>query len=92
MRLLQDDFQQHGRRTLIPFTIVLADSIVNNVFQYADESLGRANVPNMLLFVLVLVSLFAVKYSRVAATIDMGALLVYVVAFVYSRPGVPPWG
>lgn len=89
---LLDDFQQHGRLALIPFAIVLVDSIVNNVFQYGDEWLGRANVPNRLFFVLVLVAFFAGKYWRAAATLGTGALLAYGLAFVYSRPGVPPWG
>ena len=89
---LLDDFQQHGRLALIPFAVVLLDSIVGNVFQYGDEWLGRANVLNMSFIVLVTVAFFAEKYWRAAATIGTGALLVYGLAFVYSRPGVPPWG
>ena len=87
---LLDDFQQHGRLALIPFAVVLVDSIVSNVLQYGDEWLGQANVLNILFIVLVVVAFFAGKYWRAAATIGTGALLVYGLAFVYSRPGVPP--
>jgi hypothetical protein len=89
---LLDDFQQHGRLALIPFAIVTADSIVSNVLQYGDAWLGRANVLNMLFIVLVLIAFFSRRHLQAAATIGVGAVLVYGLAFVYSRPGVSPWG
>lgn len=88
---LLDDFQQHGRLALIPFAIVTVDSIVSNVLQYGDAWLGEANVLNMIFIVLVLIAFFTKRYWRAAATIGVGAVLVYGLAFVYSRPGVPPW-
>jgi hypothetical protein len=89
---LLDDFQQHGRLALIPFAIVTLDSIVSNVVQYGDAWLGRANVLNMIFILLVVIAFFSRRHLRAAATIGVGAVLVYGLAFVYSRPGVPPWG
>lgn len=89
---LLDDFQEHGRLALIPFGIVTLDSIVQNVFQYGDKWLGEANVLNMVFIPLLLIAFFTKKVMQAIATIGLGALLIYGLAFVYSRPGVPPWG
>ena len=89
---LLDDFQKHGRLALIPFAIVTLDAIVQNVFQYGDKWLGEANVLNMIFIVLVLIAFFAKKFVQAMATISLGILLIYGLAFVWSRPGVPPLG
>jgi hypothetical protein len=89
---LLDDFQQHGRLALIPFAIVTLDSIVQNVYQYGDQWLGEANVLNMMFLLLMVVAFFARKLMQAAATIGLGILLIYGLVFVYSRPGVAPWG
>jgi hypothetical protein len=89
---LLDDFQEHGRLALIPFTIVTLDAVVQNVFQFGDEWLGEANVLNMVFIALVLIAFFTKKSIRAMATLSLGALLIYGLTFVWSRPGVPPWG
>lgn len=88
---LLDDFQQHGRLALIPFAIVTVDAIVSNVFQYGDTWLGQANILNMVFIMLVVIAFFTRKIPQAAATIGLGVLLVYGLAFVWSRPGVSPW-
>ena len=73
---LLEDFQKHGRLALIPFAIVTLEAIVLN----------------MIFIVLVLIAFFTKKFVQATATISLGILLIYGLAFVWSRPGVPPWG
>lgn len=88
---LLDDFQQHGRLALIPFAIVTLDSIFINVLQYGDAWLGQANVLNIIFIVLVLIAFFSRKLLQQAATFSLGAVLIYGLMYVWSRPGVAPW-
>ena len=46
---------------------------------------------NIVFIALVLIAFFTKKLIQAMATIGLGVLLIYGLAYVWSRPGVPPW-
>jgi hypothetical protein len=88
---LLEDFQNHGRLALIPFAIVTLDAILNNVLQYGDTWFSEANILNLVFIMLVLIAFFTRKLMQQTATIALGAVLIYGLMYVWSRPGVAPW-
>jgi len=85
---LIDDFENHGRFSLVMLALMLLVAILLNVFQFQDSLLSTINMLNVILFVLVCCVLMIRRYGwQVAATLMFAAAQSYGLLAVWSVPG-----
>jgi hypothetical protein len=85
---LIDDFQKHGRFSLITVALMLLVAILLNVFHADGSLLSMSNLLNVMLFVLVCCVLLVKRYVwQVATTLTFAAIQFYGLLAVWSVPG-----
>ena len=85
---LIDDFDKHGRLALVPLGMALAVAVPLNVYQHGNPWTQTANLLNVALTALIIMTMLT-RNRKVqgAAALTFGALQIYGMLFVWSRPG-----
>jgi hypothetical protein len=85
---LIDDFEKHGRLSLITLSVMLLVAIVLNVFLADGPLLSMSNALNVVLFSSICLVLSTRKYSwQVTATLIFVIVQLYGLLTVWSVPG-----